>query len=193
VEARYGGHFAEITHEFLIQPILIEIQERVTGDVEESQFRIALETVTRFRNRDIRSREEAQISGRDFASLVRNWSRISWTDWASELMLRNAILHGVDRETFLLIAGTFEKNTEPFDVAKLRESIPSRRVRRWYLDLFELQALRHDGSPEDLEPHEVAFALESALSCTLGRPWDEVRFWTQEHSRSHGTNHAVRD
>ena len=95
IEPRLDGLFVEITHEFLIQPVLDAIRARHT--VKDFQYREAIRILTRYAGTTF-----SPVSGNlptkdEFEAIHANRDRIVWAPEAIELMVRTAIARGVER------------------------------------------------------------------------------------------------
>ena len=86
---RLGGQFVEITHEFLIGPILRAIRTDLTESTAVSELRLVLGTLQRLQSSDAQLLEADQF---DSAHKLR--AEVVWTREATELMLRSAVALG---------------------------------------------------------------------------------------------------
>ncbi|MEX2109587.1 MAG: hypothetical protein WD802_03190 [Gemmatimonadaceae bacterium] len=98
VEWRLGGQFVEITHEFLIEPILQAIRVDLQGDSETARFVDARRELERIAAAEIRSDERLLLSPHQFEILEANESRIVWSRATAEAMLRSAIVNAWENE-----------------------------------------------------------------------------------------------
>lgn len=99
VERRLNGDFVEITHEFLIQPILDETQARRTR--EETELRRAIQSLTWHTGTDFRANASTLPSLDDFELIHQNRDRISWSPEATRLMMCAALVRGAPRAALL--------------------------------------------------------------------------------------------
>jgi hypothetical protein len=89
-EARLGGYFVEITHEFLIGPILEAIHKVGSTDPDFTRVRWALGTLERLQDSPTRT---LWLPEEEFLTLHTHRQRVHWNQWATELMLSSAIVH----------------------------------------------------------------------------------------------------
>ena len=93
IERRLGGYFAEITHEFLIGPILGELGETLYRDADFANFRYALQTLGRLEfNTKLMNRADNLLLDHEFTSLDAYREKVAWTPNAAELMLKSAVV-----------------------------------------------------------------------------------------------------
>jgi hypothetical protein len=99
-ERRLGAEFAEITHEFLIGPILEIIGKTMSENVDYGRFRLALGALVRLYDvRLLDNRFRSLLNAQEFATLHANRALVRWNDWSTELMFRSAIALNEERET----------------------------------------------------------------------------------------------
>jgi hypothetical protein len=89
-ELRLGGDFVEITHEFLIDPLLMMLKELST-DSEYSRFRWGLGALQRLAETAQGSRTADVLRIGEFLAVHDNRHRIVMDDWVRHAMLRTAI------------------------------------------------------------------------------------------------------
>ena len=96
VEPRLGGRFVEISHEFLMGPILRKIREILNGHPEYGRFRWAVRALDRFRDVEFWS-DSSLLLGRELFEAIHEFrDRIYWdgNEWAIDLMLRSSVVGG---------------------------------------------------------------------------------------------------
>ena len=98
VETRLGGHFVEITHEFLIPPIRDAMQKELYADVNFTRCRLALRTLGRLQERHDPREAEKSMTRTDFQLLGAYRDRIAWNAWGIEVMLRLATRLGAQHD-----------------------------------------------------------------------------------------------
>lgn len=125
-EQRLGGHFVEITHEFLIDPILRSIRANLTDDDSYSRFRDALRELERSEAINFRVGSFELLSAESFRDLHQNYDRVEWPSWGKELMFRSAIVHGVDAEVIRFWAQQYANTRDLTDV-----EVPLRKMEKY--------------------------------------------------------------
>jgi tetratricopeptide (TPR) repeat protein len=98
VESRLDGQFAEVTHEFLIGPILEALGEELIEHPDYGVFRQALRALSLFEGTEFRGRNARLLTEQQFSALNQFRDRIRWEPWTTELMLRNCISSGIANE-----------------------------------------------------------------------------------------------
>ncbi|MBN8442883.1 hypothetical protein FG147_11070 [Thauera sp. UPWRP] len=96
-ESRLGGRFVEITHEFLIPPVMEAIRDVLLADPAQRQFLHALDALRRIQQQG--SGADDTLLSWEFEILDRFRTQIEWPEWAMRAMLRNAVLHEAGGET----------------------------------------------------------------------------------------------
>lgn len=144
LEGRLGGQFAEITHEFLIGPILEALRNELTANPDYSEFRYALRVLSMFEASDFRRRNARLLTDDDFNSLNRFRSRIQWEEWNVELMLRTAAAGDYGSE---LGYWRCEYERFPLEVAKICAAVETNQRAGLTLTLQELHALSQWAKP----------------------------------------------
>ncbi len=92
VEKRLGGFFAEIAHEFLIEPLRFELAQSVQADPNYPRFREALMRLEASRREDFRRSTRPLLSADALKQLARHSERLDWRYLGSELLLQSALL-----------------------------------------------------------------------------------------------------
>lgn len=178
-EWRLGGYFVEITHEFLIKPILEQVRLETMSNPDYWRLRGALRSLLRFQDTDFRGPAMQLLPMDDFSILDKNRDRIRWTPWASELMLRSALWHQADKETLREWARRHEAYGELPKAGELLAGRVLHDTRALLLSREEL--LQVDAQRESLpvEKEQLERILRSAL--WLAEPGDRelVRHWTK--------------
>jgi hypothetical protein len=173
VEARLGGLFAEIVHEFLIGPILEQLRERLQRHPGYVRFRQALRSLELLA--PVRPDQRELLSAQEFAELHAERARLSWPDWAVECMLRSAIARGAAPEAQLEWAQRLAQ-LQTRELAQLRAELqgsgPARR-----LDRAELALAWHERESLELGAERLELLLRSAIE--NGDPDDPapLRYW----------------
>jgi hypothetical protein len=103
VEYRLGSRFAEITHEFLIAPVLEAVRTQLNADIPYCQFLTVLRQLARYERVDPTD-DDNLPSPFEFATLDSNHDRVAWTKKLEELMLRCAVVHGAAPQIVLFWA-----------------------------------------------------------------------------------------
>jgi hypothetical protein len=184
VEPRLGGYFVEITHEFLIAPVLDAMAEAVRKDVEYARFRTALRTLERLYGSSIAGTSPL-LSQEVFSILNRCQAAINWDGWSAELMLRCAILYGAAREVleaWLVAFKSFETQSSATSAAALEQANDQGEVE--LLRLAELRSINNfRESSKELSRDQVELIWRSQLNWASDSEREDVRYWTERMKR----------
>jgi hypothetical protein len=173
LESRLGGQFAEITHEFLIGPILEALRAELTANPDYSRFRYALRVLDMFEGVDFRGRTGRLLKAEEFWPLHQSRSRIRWDDWSVELMLRSAVVLGVLGADLEFWATEYENL--PLNVERLVARMKDGTTHQ----VLTFEELRAVGAATDgpLPEHVGAIMLRSLLSLAADSDRDEIVIW----------------
>jgi hypothetical protein len=89
-ERRLGGLFIEITHEFLVDPILASLKD-LSSNADHARFRWALGTLGQLAQTGQDPHVIAPLRIGEFLALHDNRAKFEVDDWVRELMLRTAL------------------------------------------------------------------------------------------------------
>ena len=179
IETRLGGEFVEITHEFLIDPILAAIRTVLSRDSEYSRFRWALRTLERFEEVDFKQPMADLLNEGVFSVLNDSHKDIEWNDWGAELMFRSSIHLGSDKETLRRWADLLSAKSvapEPRDI--LNEARVQRRSP--LLDFEERDIIRRARESLTLAEDQIEFMVESYISRGSDAERESLVHWTRE-------------
>jgi hypothetical protein len=173
LESRLGGQFAEITHEFLIGPILDALRTELTINPDYNRFRYVLRVLGMFEGAEFRGKSGRLLSENEFHTLNQFRDQIRWDDWSLELMLRSAVALGVGSADLEF----WKKQYEGLPLQAERvidEARPGAKTGR-LLTLQELQLLSttKDSLPNAASPLVIASLLTIAADHEQG----EIRAW----------------
>ena len=182
VEQRLDGYFVEITHEFLIDPVLELIKLELTG---KTRFRDALRSLTHFAAINFRvgerllSEEHVRALHEYFTAAGRN-GRITLPPWSVDLMFRSALARGMDREIVRHWCEQFQR-LPPVDVEALLREIDEGE-RKQSLSLEELWTLRNwPGSTQQLSSGRAEHILIRVINEADDSERDDVRAWARRY------------
>jgi hypothetical protein len=184
VEQRLDGFFVEITHEFLIDPILDRLKHEL---MTETRFRDALRTLLHFADVNFRV-GDGVLSEDHFRTLDHYFTvseregEVELTDWATELMFRSAVLRGVDAEAVRRWSDRF-KALEPATVATVLGDADA-GARKQTLSLEELWLLWESRDSHPLPAAHAELVLKSALNELGDHEREQVRYWTHAYRRT---------
>ncbi len=136
VESRLDGQFAEITHEFLIDPILEALREELIDHPDYGVFRQALRALSMFEGPEFRGRNARVLTEQQFIALNQFRNLVRWEPWTTELMLRSCISLGLANEDLGYWLTQYEsgprEEAQPSTLALMSEMLQSSdfRVRR---------------------------------------------------------------
>jgi hypothetical protein len=180
-EPRLGGYFVEVTHEFLIGPILEAIRETWSRDPEYSRYRLALRTLERLQGESIAGTKRL-LSSQEFNILHQHRGAIRWNSWSTELMLRSAIVHGAAKEVINIWMAIFN----PYETTPLLSSMfdsAEKAIRTGERDLLSLAELRcvneNREASLNLSPEQVKIVWRSQLTWAVEAEREGVKYWTE--------------
>jgi hypothetical protein len=180
-EHRLGGYFVEITHEFLIDPILEAIRNAWSSNPNYSRYRSALSTLERLRERSIAG-TNPPLSQQEFITLHQHRNAIQWASWGAELMLRAALAFNADSQVLGAWINSFQTSGEPPTLSRLfkPEEEAKRKEERELLTLGELRVINRDGrSSHEFSPAQFRLILRSELFWAIDEERKDVEFWTE--------------
>jgi conflict system STAND superfamily ATPase len=91
---RLGSQFVEITHEFLIEPVLRAIREELYGAPDNARFVAARRILERLTMSSVfRTDERMLLNPRELETLLENAARIRWDALSAEVMLRSVTVN----------------------------------------------------------------------------------------------------
>jgi len=181
LESRLGGQFAEITHEFLIGPILQAVREELQTNPDYGRLRVAPRILAMFDGIDFRVPGARLLGEYEFRSLHQLRNDIRWEDWSVELMLRSAVVlaAGADEVRYW----TRQYESWPVDIDAVLED--AERARR-LLSRQQVQMLRAIGRP--FSDSLALKILTSVLTFSLDDERDEIEVWTRRLLAQNGSS-----
>lgn len=186
IEPRLGGYFVEITHEFLIAPVLEAMSEALSKDPEYGRYRLALRTLERLHGSSVAGASPG-LSHPEFSLLHRHEASIRWDAWSAELMLRCAIAYGVDKDVLMIwLQGfkSFEVTSALSACAVLDQA--SRQGEFELLQLAQLRSINNDrDASQTLSREQVELIWRSQLFWADDSERADIRHWT-ERIKHHG-------
>jgi hypothetical protein len=178
-ERRLGGYFIEITHEFLIAPVLDAIRKESLDNEEYSGLRWVLRTLEQFQGVSFGSGSARLLSRPELLALHQHRDRIKWNSWASELMLRSALSLRTEREVLDVWLKMFETYDQTLDAASV---IAGKDVRRQdtLLCLAELRVVNGQRSGLELSAEQACLILRSELVWALDHEREDLVYWARK-------------
>ncbi|HEX3142812.1 MAG TPA: hypothetical protein VHQ64_02500 [Pyrinomonadaceae bacterium] len=177
-EPRLGGFFVEITHEFLIAPVLEALTDVVSKDPEYNRYRQSMRALERLHGSSIAG-ASPQLTQQDFFTLHRHLEVVCWDNWSSELMLRCAVAFGVSRdvlETWLKMFARFQTEVEPQPAYNLVKNTVDETE---CLSLAQLRFLNdHRDLTQKLIDEQIEIIWRSELTWAVDEERDEIKYWT---------------
>jgi conflict system STAND superfamily ATPase len=181
-ERRLGGNFVEITHEFLIGPVLESLRDELGKDPRYTQLRWALSALERlYRGSLMGAAFKSLLSAREFFTLHQRREQIKWNEWGAELMFRSALCFTDqgeidDYRSVLKFWG--------FQIEHPDQMADADRQGREFDqgEILELREFRELNSQRDnliLSPEKIAVALRSALTWAIDDEREEVAYWAR--------------
>jgi hypothetical protein len=177
-ERRLGGYFVEITHEFLIVPILAAIRKDLIGDVDYSRFRWALRTLQRMVGVRLTRRSHLLLED-EFTILHENRDRIRWDAFTTELMFRSAIDLGKVRSILEWWAWKVEECGGMAGSAKEIFAMGFVGHSDTLLSLEELRVINAERDRLELSLQEYLIVLRSQLEWAIDVERDEIAYWAR--------------
>jgi hypothetical protein len=181
-ESKLGTEFVEITHEFLIRPILDTLQAELGQHSDFTRLRLALKTLESFAHLDFRDVNSGLLGSQVFSILNENRQMIAWTDWSVELMFRDAVRLGVAKDTVKWWSDHYVKNAPSLTAEEVLQAAQGRAT----LSFDELQAINAQRDHLKLSPDQIVWILRSEILRAQDAQREDVRFWTRRLS-----NHAT--
>lgn len=179
-EPRLGGYFVEITHEFLIGPILEQMSESLSKDPEYGRFRLARRSLERLRGSSIAG-TAPDLTHQEFFTLHRHLESIRWDAWSSELMLRCAVAYGATKEvlkTWLEAFHPFERVVSASAILdEMKESNQPGEFE--LLRLGELRLVNNERRSLTLSKDDVELIWRSELCWAKDSEREDVQYWTE--------------
>jgi hypothetical protein len=173
LESRLGGQFAEITHEFLIGPILESLRAELMINPDYNRFRYGLRILGMFESVEFRGRNGRLLSENEFRTLNHFRDQIRWDEWSIELMLRSVVSLGVGSSDLEFWRHQFESLPKQAEqgITEIKSIAKTGRA----LTLQELGLLKkiHDPFPEEFAPS----LLMNLLTMAADHERDEIRLW----------------
>jgi len=175
-EPRLGGRFVEITHEFLIQPVLdarADLARRSENRFQWARLPQAFQRLGEiqhtFRRASGRLLDIEELSALDtFAELV----DFAGHPWIAEAMFRSAIVAGLDRAATKRHLDRFEQHLVPLYAETTRKSLQKRMRDDIGLDYAELLTLVAQSDwPKAYAAPERLFMLDSVIANAWTDQW----------------------
>jgi len=182
IEKRLGGHFAEITHEFLIRSIREHIATELNGAHEYANLRWALRALTRYKEVDFREDTSSLLPLTVFTILDSNRARVYTGDSPveqvlPELMLRSALFHAAERDSLEYWMREFADHGAEMP---LREILSETRMTdhgRRSMSLYELAIVTREAQDAPVAAAQAAFVLRAQLERGRDSDRDALIFW----------------
>jgi hypothetical protein len=186
-EHRLGGYFVEITHEFLIGPILEALGDAMSANPEYDRYRLALRAIERLQGTSIAG-TKVLLTAHDFAILHQHRDTIRWNAWSAELMLRSALAsRDVTKETLTFWVEHCGKYGESPTLSALfnLDEGAARREERELLSLAEMRVVNGGNTAAlNLSAPQIRLILRSELAWATDEEREAIRCWT-ERMNSH--------
>ncbi len=181
VESRLGGYFVEITHEFLIAPILKAIREAQRDDPRYARRRSALGTLERLERAVLTGRCTDLMADFEFEVLHESREDVAWPTWAVEVMLRSAIAVGAPPTALLYWSRRFEDECSVPATETLIGRLPQLIEIGARLNKDEIGQFTATGPGIHLSDADIEFVLRSVLAVARDDEGELVRHWIERH------------
>jgi hypothetical protein len=182
IERRLGGQFVEISHEFLIASILAKIRDVLTANPDYGRLRWAIRALERFKYVEFRA-DASHVLGRQLFEALHDFrENIDWQDgdWATELMLRSAVICKAPQEVLREWAERYRRSghqPEPDAMAILTES---RMQRGGALLTLEELAIISAQDASGFSASQIEFVLRSEIRRAGDRNRPLIVRWAKE-------------
>jgi hypothetical protein len=174
-ERRLGGFFVEITHEFLIGPILDAMRETLTNDIEYGRFRWSIRALERLQG--VGRGPGRLLSEQEFNTLYEHRDDIRWNRWGMEVMIRSAICHAADRKVLRYWLEAYNRLDHSRDVSTLLEERMVLEEGRDLLSLADLRVVNQQRERLKLTARQLEYVLRSTLANSDDRERGQIRYW----------------
>lgn len=171
-ERRLGGYFVEITHEFLIGPVLEAIRDAFANDVEYSRFRWALRTLERLHGVGLGRGTGRLLSAQEFQTLHEHRDDVQWNRWGVEVMLRSAIATEAERDALRRWLDAYNSLDQTVEVSRLT-NLDGPEL----LSLADLRFINERREWAIFKPAQVAHILRSTLANADDDERHLIRYW----------------
>jgi len=177
VEYRLGSRFVEITHEFLIVPILDAIRADRGSNVGYLRFLNAVRELPRFEGVD--PTNAANLPGNSlFDTLRLNRLRVAWTRKLKDIMLRCAIMYETNKETIRVWAEEVDHGSDRSGLEEeLLSEMRQRLEKGQSLSRSELKAVLKLHGTLEQTPELSKLVLRSLLERALDEDRDLIVTW----------------
>lgn len=178
LERRLSGRFAEITHEFMIGPVIEAVQRETATNPRFWALRQALRILLQYENIDFHSSPSALLLQSTFEELHEQRQRVFWTGnpWAVELMFRSGLRHTNDPEVLRIWSQKYRQcEPLPGPLETLRQAAEHRRQLSLE-ELLRVSALDPDEVGE-LTGDEVEWMVRSQLVSLLPLDRERLACW----------------
>lgn len=180
-EERLEGHFVEITHEFMIDPIMKSIRKNLTEDIECSRYGESLHELALAESTNFRVGTQYLLSEETFRTLHNNRRRVAWPDWGIELMYRSAVFHDLNTETTQLWANQFQSHCLIQEIEPLLENLKKYESKRRTLRLGQLRLLnKQRSSLTNLTVQQLEHIVRSELNEANDLERDDIVYWMEQ-------------
>lgn len=187
LESRLGHEFAEIAHEFIVDPLLKQVEDFSRRHPKNGELRFAMESFGEARRtmQDDPAAAAELLSSFVIRQLSSNVARIRWDPIDTEIALRAGILHGVSREDYHQLVEAYDALQQwsaagPSSTATLIESYvdhPDERIRANAVEALcalggerGIGKLRQIATTEDASDVELRAASVRGLASLGGAP-----------------------
>lgn len=182
-ESKLSTEFVEITHEFLIRPILDTLQAELGQRTEFNRLRLALKTLEGYAHQEFRDPNSSLLTDTVFSLLDQNREAIEWTDWSVELMLRCAVRLGLPKPVVKSWCDRFALNAPPVTAAQVLAAARGRET----LSLEEMQVVNSSRDQLELSPDQIDWIMRSEILRAQDTQHADVKYWTRKLRDCHGT------
>ena len=159
-ECLASGDFIEITHEFLILPILDLIGTRIGDDPAQREFVAAVSDLERLLGAAFRVNSNNLLSGRSIDALHANRVRLAWDEASTELMFRSVLAQGRTD----LLEEWWGRYAQSEDVPETDRLLTRERMSEGDRGLLSLEEYTTVLKRQDeLTPDQVDFMLRNAI------------------------------
>jgi len=188
-EMRLGGEFVEVTHEFLIEPILEEVREHLTASADYQNFSLALNGLEHYIKLDFRASRMNLPSLQEFERIHSERHRVGWDRASRELMLRTSIVRGCTPD---VIQEWMHRYADSTDGRGSFDDVLERLERGVRLSIADWRVLNDATESVPRSPQALDAMMRAAIRWAKDSEKDRVLYWTKERISLEESSNAER-
>jgi len=179
IEGRLGGRFAEITHEFLIVPVLDEVRDFFASNPKHGRFQQAVNSLERYSQAEMRPLEAVLWLG-EFQVLHEKQKHIAWDARSVEVMARSAIYRGFEDRNVLKYWLKLRHELQSMEVFDEKNILSEGRTK--ILSYAELEFVNKGREALKVTATQIELLLKSELQRARDDDRNDVAYWARRMS-----------